>query len=198
MEGMTQRTKKYKSLVSGKGKRFSFLVIIIIVLIVVCLIGKSANKGNVESRLYGYWNMVPDSLVMKGSTKNEFVSIVFNFSNQSVELPLLRTPNVNLQGKTLLDADINEDSLNKDWCYYQKSIKEAIGTWKLYSSKDSIEIHALSHPFNGKYRLDFFKRRFLGQEHYYMRMSNDSIYVVCEKFFSGYVNKELLQNWGNL
>ena len=89
----------------------------------------------VDSRLDGYWNMVLDSFVINRSAKVEFGSINFNFTCKNVELPLLQTPRVDVKGKTLLDADINEDSLKKDWSNYQKAIRESNGTWELYSSK---------------------------------------------------------------
>lgn len=151
----------------------------------------------VDSRLDGYWNMVLDSLVINRSAKVEFGSINFNFTCKNVELPLLQTPRVDFKGKTLLDADINEDSLKKDWSNYQKAIRESNGTWELYSSKDSIKIHAPAHPFNGQYKIAFYKVKTFGQEHYLMRMSNDSTYIVCEKFFSGYVNNKLLKEWND-
>ena len=136
-----------------------------------------------------------DSLVINRSAKVEFGSINFNFTCKNVELPLLQTPRVDVKGKTLLDADINEDSLKKDWSNYQKAIRESNGTWELYSSKDSIKIHAPAHPFNGQYKIAFYKVKPFGQEHYLMRMSNDSTYIVCEKFFSGYADFDMLKNW---
>ena len=106
----------------------------------------------VDSRLDGYWNMVLDSLVINRSAI-EFGSINFNFTSKNVELPLLQTPRVDVKGKTLLDADINEDSLKKDWSNYQKAIRESNGIWELYGSKDSIKIHAPAHPFNGQCKI---------------------------------------------
>ena len=82
----------------------------------------------VDSRLDGYWNMVLDSLVINRSAKVEFGSINFNFTCKNVELPLLQTLRVDVKGKTLLDADINEDSLKKDWSNHQKAIRESNGT----------------------------------------------------------------------
>lgn len=48
-----------------------------------------------------------------------------------------------------------------------------------------------------KLQISIFKTHSLGQEHYYMRMMNDSTYIVCEKFFSGYVNNKLLKEWND-
>ena len=179
--------------------RLNHHVFVLLTIIVISLMSLSCSNRPicVDSRLDGYWNMVLDSLFINRNTKIEFSSINFNFSNKNVELPLLRTPEIDFKGKTLLDEDIDEDSLKKDWYYYQKSIKESNGTWELYSSKDSVKIQALSHPLNGSYKLVFFKTHSLGQEHYYMRMMNDSTYIVCEKFFSGYVNNKLLKEWND-
>lgn len=179
--------------------RLNHHVFVLLTIIVISLMSLSCSNRPicVDSRLDGYWNMVLDSLVINRNTKIEFSSINFNFSNKNVELPLLRTPEIDFKGKTLLDEDIDEDSLKKDWYYYQKSIKESNGTWELYSSKDSVKIQALSHPLNGSYKLVFFKTHTLGQEHYYMRMMNDSTYIVCEKIFSGYVNNKLLKEWND-
>lgn len=179
--------------------RLNHHVFVLLTIIVISLMSLSCSNRPicVDSRLDGYWNMVLDSLVINRSAKVEFGSINFNFTCKNVELPLLQTPRVDVKGKTLLDADINEDSLKKDWSNYQKAISESNGTWELYSSKDSIKIQALSHPLNGSYKLVFFKTHSLGQEHYYMRMMNDSTYIVCEKFFSGYVNNKLLKEWND-
>lgn len=191
---MMQKIKDTNLLLKSRKR---FLLIIAVVILTIAYMTSTFSHKKVEFRLYGYWNMVLDSLVINRNTKIEFSSINFNFSNKNVELPLLRTPEIDFKGKTLLDEDIDEDSLKKDWYYYQKSIKESNGTWELYSSKDSVKIQALSHPLNGSYKLVFFKTHTLGQEHYYMRMMNDSTYIVCEKIFSGYVNNKLLKEWND-
>ena len=177
-------------------KKYLFLLSIAIVasIIIGYMAGYSHNK-QIENRLEGYWNLVIDSLVIKRNTKAEFATSNLNFSYKTVELPLIQTLSIDFKGKTLLDADIDKDSLAKFEYYYQKAEHESQGTWELYNSKDSIRIHALSHPLNGNYKLCFFKTYSLGQEHYFMRISNDSTYIVCEKFFSGYINKKLLREW---
>ena len=185
-----------KSNISLKSKIIIFFLIIAIVVstIIWQITGASSNKY-VESRLDGYWNMVVDSLEMKRVAKVEFTTLNFNFSHNNVELPLLQTPQIDFKGKTLLDHDIDTDSLDKYEYLFEKSKLASHGTWNLYDSKDSIKINAPLHPLNGNYKLYFFKTRFLGQEHYFMRMSNDSTYIVCEKFFSGYINEKLLKEW---
>ena len=177
--------------------RLNHHVFVLLTIIVISLMSLSCSNRPicVDSRLDGYWNMVLDSLVINRSAKVEFGSINFNFTCKNVELPLLQTPRVDVKGKTFLDADINEDSLKKDWSNYQKAISESNGTWELYSSKDSIKIHAPAHPFNGQYKIVFYKVKPFGQEHYLMRMSNDSTYIVCEKFFSGYADFDMLKDW---
>mgnify|MGYP004530892351 CR=1 FL=1 len=191
---MIMKTKNVNLLL--KSRKILFIIIIAIGIITANRMINPDN-GMVRVRLQGYWNMVPDSFVINRSTEIGFSGINFNFSNKNVELPLLQTPNVDLKGKTLLDADIDEDSLKKDWYYYQKAVKESNGTWELYSSNDSIKIKAPEHPFNGRYKLVFFKTYSYGQERYFMRMYNDSTYIVCEKFFSGYVNHIILKEWNN-
>ena len=128
--------------------RLNHHVFVFLTIIVISLMSLSCSNRPicVDSRLDGYWNMVLDSLVINRSAKVEFGNINFNFTCKNVELPLLQTPRVDVKGKTLLDADINEDSLKKDWSNYQKAIRESNGTWELYSSKDSIKIHAIQHP----------------------------------------------------
>lgn len=170
-------------------------VLLTIMVISFTFLSCSNHPVCVDSRLDGYWNMVLDSLIINRSTKNEFSSINFNFSAKNIELPLVQTPHVDLKSKTLLDADIDEDSLKKDWDNYQKVIKESNGTWELYSLKDSIKIQAPSHPFNGQYKITFYKVKSFGKERYLMRMSNDSTYIVCEKFFSGFVDFDMLKEW---
>lgn len=93
--------------------RKRFLLFIAVVILTIAYMTSTFSHKKVENRLYGYWNMVLDSLVINRNTKIEFSSINFNFSNKNVELPLLRTPEMDLKGKTLLDEDIDEDSLKK-------------------------------------------------------------------------------------
>lgn len=117
--------------------RLNHHVFVLLTIIVISLMSLFCSNRPicVDSRLDGYWNMVLDSLVINRSAKVEFGSINFNFTCKNVELPLLQTPRVDVKGKTLLDADINEDSLKKDWSNYQKAIRESNGTWELYSSR---------------------------------------------------------------
>ena len=155
---MMQKIKDTNLLLKSRKR---FLLFIAVVILTIAYMTSTFSHKKVENRLYGYWNMVLDSLVINRNTKIEFSSINFNFSSKNVELPLLRTPEIDFKGKTLLD----EDSLKKDWYYYQKSIKESNGTWELYSSKDSVKIQALSHPLNGSYKLVFFKTHTLGRNY---------------------------------
>ena len=142
--------------------RLNHHVFVFLTIIVISLMSLSCSNRPicVDSRLDG------------------FGSINFNFTCKNVELPLLQTPRVDVKGKTLLDADINEDSLKKDWSNYQKAIRESNGTWELYSSKDSIKIHAPAHPFNGQYKIAFYKVKPFGQEHYIYCM-REILFWIC-------------------
>lgn len=179
-----------------KQSKLIYSLSILLAVVAITLTSYSCRNRSfyVMPRLYGYWNMVIDSLVVNRSTVSRFSSINFNFSDKKVELPLVEQPSVDLKGKTLLDKDINQDSLRKSDLLFEKAKSDAIGTFSLL--KDSIRITAPHHPFNGTYKITFYKVNLYGQEHYLMRLSNDSTYIVCEKFFSGFVNHKLLREWG--
>lgn len=177
--------KKIKDINLLLKSKLIMLILIFTILFSICIgyiIGNTSNK-QVEKRLDGYWNVVVDSLVIKRNTKVKFETLNFYFSSETVKLPLIQIPQIDFKGKTLLDADIDNDSLDKYERFYQKAECESHGIWRLSNTKDSIDIQAISHPLNGSYKLCFFKTQFWGQEHYFMRMSNDSTYIVCENFF---------------
>lgn len=171
---------------------------VILTIMVISLTSSSCRRVYKDARLYGYLNIVPDSFYMERSREYKFASINFEFSDIGVELPIVESSvKVDLQGKTLLDEDINQDSLKKDWDLWVKAQKDASGTYML-PAKDSLRIIAPSHPLHGQYKITFFKVKRYGQEHYFMRMSNDSTCIVCERFFSGWgVDVDMLKNWGN-
>ena len=176
--------------------KHSLFVIFTMVMIPLTL--SSCQRVYKDARLYGYLNIVPDSFYMERSKEYKFASINFDFSDLGVELPIVESSiKVDIQGKTLLDEDINQDSLQKDWNLWVKAQKDASGTYML-PTKDSLRIIAPSHPLHGQYKITFFKTKLDGREHYFVRMKNDSTYIVCEKFFSGFVNAGMLKNWGNL
>ena len=100
---MMQKIKDTNLLLKSRKR---FLLIIAVVILTIAYMTSTFSHKKVEIRLYGYWNMVLDSLVINRNTKIEFSSINFNFSNKNVELPLLRTPEIDFKGKTLLDEDI--------------------------------------------------------------------------------------------
>ena len=182
--------KEYKSILLMKQSLFVNFTITMILLTVF-----SCRPVYKDARLYGFLNLVPDSFYMERSKEYKFSSLNFNFADLGVELPIVESSiKVDLHGKTLLDEDINQDSLKKDWDLWGKAQKEASGTYML-PAKDSLRIIAPSHPFHGQYKITFFKTKLYGREHYFMRMTNDSTYIVCEKFFSGFVNAEMLKNW---
>lgn len=74
---------------------------ILLAVVAIALTSYSCRNRSfyVMPRLYGYWNMVIDSLVVNRSTVSRFSSINFNFSDKKVELPLVEQPSVDFKGK---------------------------------------------------------------------------------------------------
>ena len=171
---------------------------VVFTIIVISLTSSSCPTHPVymDARLDGPLNIVPDSFYMERSKEYRFASVNFNYGDEmSVSLPLVETDKVDMGGKTLLDEDLDQDSLTKSDSLYRKSIEDADGTYIL-STKDSLRIIAPSHPLHGIYKITFFKVKRYAQEHYFVRMSNDSTYIICEKFFSGWdVDGNILKNW---
>lgn len=121
---------------------------VVFTIIVISLTSSSCPTHPVymEARLDGPLNIVPDSFYMERSKEYRFASVNFNFGDEmSVSLPLVETDKVNMGGKTLLDEDLDQDSLTKSDSLYRKSIEDADGTYIL-STKDSLRIIAPSHP----------------------------------------------------
>ena len=156
---------------------------VVFTIIVISLTSSSCPTHPVymDARLDGPLNIVPDSFYMKRSKEYRFASVNFNFGDEmSVSLPLVETDKVDMT---------KSDSL------FRKSIEDADGTYIL-PTKDSLRIIAPSHPLHGLYKITFFKVKRYAQEHYFVRMSNDSTYIICEKFFSGWdVDGNILKNW---
>lgn len=177
--------------------KHSLFVVFTIMIISLTSSSCPTHPVYMDARLDGPLNIVPDSFYMERSKEYRFESINFDFSDEGVSLPLVETAKVDVGGKTLLDEDIDQDSLKKSDSLYQKAIKDATATYML-PTKDSLRIIAPSHPLHGQYKITFFKVRRYGQEHYFVRMSNDSTYIVCEKFFSGWgVDVDMLKNWAD-
>lgn len=190
---MQDKVEGYKSVLLMKHSLF-----VVFTIIVISLTSSSCPTHPVymDARLDGPLNIVPDSFYMERSKEYRFASVNFNFGDEmSVSFPLVETDKVDMGGKTLLDEDLDQDSLTKSDSLYRKSIEDADGTYIL-PTKDSLRIIAPSHPLHGLYKITFFKVKRYAQEHYFVRMSNDSTYIICEKFFSGWdVDGNILKNW---
>ena len=149
-----------------------------------------------DARLDGPLNIVPDSFYMERSKEYRFASVNFNFGDEmSVSLPLVETDKVDMGGKTLLDEDLDQDSLTKSDSLYRKSIEDADGTYIL-PTKRFAKNHCAVASSSWTIQNHVFKVKRYAQEHYFVRMSNDSTYIICEKFFSGWdVDGNILKNW---
>lgn len=176
--------------------KHSLFVVFTIIVISLTSSACPTHPVYMDARLDGPLNIVPDSFYMERSKEYRFASVNFNFGDEmSVSLPLVETDKVDMGGKTLLDEDLDQDSLTKSDSLYRKSIEDADGTYIL-PTKDSLRIIAPLHPLHGLYKITFFKVKRYAQEHYFVRMSNDSTYIICEKFFSGWgVDGNILKNW---
>lgn len=132
---------------------------VVFTIIVISLTSSSCPTHPVymDARLDGPLNIVPDSFYMERSKEYRFASVNFNFGDEmSVSLPLVETDKVDMGGKTLLDEDLDQDSLTKSDSLYRKSIEDADGTYIL-PTKDSLRIIAPSHPLHGLYKITFLR-----------------------------------------
>lgn len=146
--------------------KHSLFVVFTIIVISLTSSACPTHPVYMDARLDGPLNIVPDSFYMERSKEYRFASVNFNFGDEmSVSLPLVETDKVDMGGKTLLDEDLDQDSLTKSDSLYRKSIEDADGTYIL-STKDSLRIIAPSHPLHGIYKITFFKVKRYAQEHY--------------------------------
>lgn len=171
-----------------KNKIFISILSVIIIFVLMVYQREKEKEILIFNKLQGYLTVKVDSTAWNRTANYDFINYNLFFDKDSVTLPLIHYPYKRKNIQTYAE---------RHYEYYIKPDKEAAGVWRIIShNPDSIYIYAPNHPFRGKYAVTFKKVKIWQSYHFYIYLTNDSSYIVCEKFFSDIFGiSPMMKNW---
>ena len=194
MADMTKTAINMSHLFRNKAIYFFFAFVLLIILFLFN--NKCNKKVFLERKLQGTWNICWDRCTWKRKYKYHFIQLPIQINENLLVFPSAVVMGDNkTQSFMSIHTPLDSNSLSKG------DYEQWMCLWSIVDSDyDSIQISCKNSPYDGKYKLCFFKEydTITNSIHFFLSLRNDSTNLTLEKEFSWFWGRPAyIDDWEN-